>query len=57
MEINPDIINKHSLSVTTVLKDPLWPSKWPYGFEDFRPLDYMREDVINTQAQYQYSQR
>lgn len=34
----------------------MWPSKWPYGVEDFRPLDYQRDDVINTQANYIFSQ-
>ena len=45
------------LEVEDVLQNPLWPSKWPYGFEDFRPLDYTRDDVINTAAQYEFSQR
>ena len=46
-----------TLSVEDVLVDPLWPSKWPYSFEDFRPLDYTRDQIINTAAQYEYSQR
>lgn len=45
------------LDVEDVLVNPLWPSKWPYSFEDFRPLDYTRDEVINTAAQYEYSQR
>jgi SAM-dependent methyltransferase len=44
------------LTVDTVLANPIWPSKWPYGPEDFRPLDYHRDDVINTGPQYSYSQ-
>jgi SAM-dependent methyltransferase len=43
-------------SIENVLIDPIWPSKWPYGKEDFRPLDYTRDDIINTLPQYQYSQ-
>jgi hypothetical protein len=45
-----------SLQVEDLLADPVWPSKWPYGFEDFRPQDYSRE-VLNTLAQYQFSRR
>mmetsp|Transcript_11913 Transcript_11913/g.19903 ORF Transcript_11913/g.19903 Transcript_11913/m.19903 type:complete len:385 (-) Transcript_11913:1852-3006(-) len=44
------------LGVEDVLANPVWPSRWPYGFEDFRPLDYTRDDVINTGPQYEYSQ-
>lgn len=39
-----------------VLLNAVWPGRWPYGFEDFRPLDYQLDDVFNTQAQYIYSQ-
>lgn len=45
-----------NLQVEDVLNNPIWPAKWPYGFEDFRPLDYTRDEMFNTQAQYQYSQ-
>jgi SAM-dependent methyltransferase len=44
------------LEVEDVLANPIWPAKWPYGFEDFRPLDYTRDVTSNTLAQYQYSQ-
>jgi len=47
----------HILQVEDVLIDPVWPSKWPYSFEDFRPLDYTRDEVTNTAVQYSYSQR
>lgn len=33
-----------------------WPQNWPYGPEDFRPMDYARDEVINTLPQYQFSQ-
>jgi hypothetical protein len=36
--------------------DPVWPSNWPYGPEDFRPFDYTRDEVLNTGVQYSYSQ-
>lgn len=49
-------ISDLKLQVEDVLANPLWPSRWPYGFEDFRPLDYTRDDVINTGAQYEFSQ-
>jgi len=39
-----------------VLANPLWPRSWPYSFEDFRPLDYTRDEPINTLPQYQFSQ-
>lgn len=44
--------------VEDVLSNPklVFPTKWPYGFEDFRPLDYTRDDIIDTLTQYQYSQ-
>lgn len=45
-----------SMAVEDVLESPVWPTKWPYGFEDFRPCDYTRDDIINTLPQYQYSQ-
>ena len=45
------------MKVEDVLLDPVWPSKWPYSFEDFRPLDYTRDEVTNTAVQYSYSQR
>jgi len=44
------------VQIEDVLTNPLWPSRWPYGFEDFRPLDYTRDDVLNTAAQYEFSQ-
>jgi hypothetical protein len=49
-------IGRVKLQVEDVLISPMWPSRWPYGPEDFRPLDYQRDDVINTQPQYVYSQ-
>jgi len=49
-------VSKRIEGVEDVLVNPIWPSKWPYGFEDFRPLDYTRDEVINTLPQYQYSQ-
>lgn len=52
MELGPLV----GLQVDDVLANPVWPSKWPYGFEDFRPLDYQRDTVINTQANYIFSQ-
>lgn len=48
--------NKVITGVEEVLLNPTWPAKWPYGIEDFRPLDYTRDEVSNTLAQYQYSQ-
>eukprot|EP01038_Epipyxis_sp_PR26KG_P008398 gene8398-11356_t len=54
MELGP--LGRLNIKVEDVLKSPLWPSKWPYGFEDFRPLDYTRDDVINTGPQYEFSQ-
>lgn len=39
-----------------ILKNPVWPSKWPYGFEDFRPWDYTRDEPIITLPQYQFQQ-
>ena len=44
------------LQVEDVLLKPSWPNRWPYSFDDFRPLDYHRDDVLNTQVQYVYSQ-
>lgn len=44
------------MDVEDVLDNPIWPTRWPYGFEDFRPCDYTRDDIINTLPQYQYSQ-
>lgn len=46
-----------TIGVEEVLANPTWPAAWPYGFEDFRPLDYTRDDVINTGPRYQYTQR
>ena len=34
----------------------VWPANWPYGPEDFRPMDYGRDEVLNTLPQYVYSQ-
>ena len=45
-----------NIGVEDVLISPKWPTRWPYGFEDFRPLDYARDDVTNTGVQYEYSQ-
>lgn len=45
------------LQVEDVLANPIWPAKWPYTFEDFRPCDYTRDEPTNTIAQYQYSQQ
>ena len=44
------------LSVEDVFQQVVWPAKWPYTFEDFRPLDYTNEEIINTGVQYQLSQ-
>ena len=44
------------VQVEDVLESPIWPAKWPYSFEDFRPCDYTRDETINTLPQYQYSQ-
>jgi hypothetical protein len=44
------------MQVEEVLADPLWPTRWPYSYEDFRPIDYARDEPIPTQYQYQYSQ-
>ena len=49
-------LGKIKLQVEDVLNKPTWPTNWPYGVEDFRPLDYTRDEVINTMALYQYSQ-
>ncbi len=45
-----------AVDVEDVLLDPIWPKKWPYGTEDFRPFDYTRDEIIPTMMQYQYSQ-
>jgi hypothetical protein len=50
-------IGSIKLTVEEVLLNPLWPNKWPYSFEDFRPLDYTRDEPFNTALQYSYSQR
>jgi len=42
------------LSVEEVLKNPIWPAKWPYGFEDFRPWDYTKNIPFNTMMDYAY---
>lgn len=44
------------LQVEDVCEIDTWPQSWPYGPEDFRPMDYQRDEVINTLPQYQYSQ-
>ncbi|KAJ1420811.1 hypothetical protein B484DRAFT_304844, partial [Ochromonadaceae sp. CCMP2298] len=44
------------MQVEEVLANPLWPTRWPYSYEDFRPVDYTRDEPIPTQYQYQYSQ-
>jgi len=44
------------VSVEDVLEKVVWPSRWPYGKEDFRPFDYTCDEVLNTGAQYIYSQ-
>ena len=49
-------IGSTQLQVEEVLANPVWPSKWPYAHEDFRPCDYTRDQPSNTIAQYQYSQ-
>jgi hypothetical protein len=49
-------IGNLKIQVEDTLLNPIWPSKWPYSFEDFRPLDYQKNDIIQTQAQYIYSQ-
>ena len=48
--------NFEKKNLESVLDDPLWPSKWPFGNEDFRPFDYTRDEVINILPQYSYSQ-
>lgn len=54
MEIGSVDIQK--FGVEDVLIDPKWPTRWPYSFEDFRPLDYTRDEIFNTAVQYEYSQ-
>mmetsp|Transcript_28521 Transcript_28521/g.27313 ORF Transcript_28521/g.27313 Transcript_28521/m.27313 type:complete len:368 (-) Transcript_28521:178-1281(-) len=49
-------MGKTKAEVEDVLTNPIWPSKWPYSFEDFRPCDYTMDETINTLPQYQYSQ-
>ncbi len=49
-------IGELKLSVEEVLANPIWPKKWPYVFEDFRPLDYTRDKQYQTLPQYAYSQ-
>lgn len=44
------------LDVDEVLGKAVWPKRWPYSSEDFRPLDYSYDDVINTGATYQLTQ-
>ena len=44
------------LSVEEVCELNVWPANWPFGPEDFRPMDYGRDEVINTLPQYQFSQ-
>ena len=53
MEIGPGL---QHLSVEDITDINVWPSNWPYGPEDFRPMDYGRDEVANTLPQYQYSQ-
>lgn len=43
--------------IETLLEKVTWPKAWPYSFEDFRPLDYTRDEVFLTDVQYEYSQR
>eukprot|EP01041_Mallomonas_annulata_P006683 gene6683-13538_t len=44
----------NQLKVEDVLKNTVWPSKWPYSFEDFRPGDYSRDRPFNTGLDYAY---
>lgn len=50
-------VGPSSMTVEDVLANSIWPKNWPYSFEDFRPLDYTRDEPINTMAQYVFSQR
>lgn len=52
MEIPPGT----SMNVEDVLVNPIWPTRWPYSYEDFRPCDYTRDEIINTLPQYQFTQ-
>lgn len=49
-------IGNLKVDVEEVLANPVWPSRWPYGFEDFRPLDYTRTDIMNLAPQYEVTQ-
>jgi SAM-dependent methyltransferase len=49
-------LGNRKLTIEDVCEIDTWPQNWPYGPEDFRPLDYQRDEVINTLPQYQYSQ-
>ena len=49
-------IGSLKLDIEEVLLKPHWPTKWPYGFEDFRPLDYTQDEPSNTGVQYEFSQ-
>jgi hypothetical protein len=44
-------------SVEDLLNKIVWPARWPYSYEDFRPVDYTRDEVTATDLQYEYSQR
>lgn len=49
-------IGQLKITVEEVLSNPIWPTRWPYVFEDFRPLDYTRDEIFNTGRQYSFSQ-
>lgn len=49
-------IGSLKMDVEDVLADPVWPAKWPYSFEDFKPLDYVFEDVKDVRYHYQSTQ-
>jgi hypothetical protein len=50
-------LDNFNIDVSDVLVNPKWPTRWPYGYEDFRPLDYTRDlGPTNTGPQYEFSQ-
>lgn len=55
-KMNIEALGGKPMTVEDVCEINIWPNNWPFGPEDFRPMDYERDDVINTLPQYQFSQ-
>jgi hypothetical protein len=50
-------IGNLKIKVDDVLEAHVWPARWPYSEENFRPLDYTRDEVVDAASQYITSQR